>query len=189
LGLDKIVCYRTDPAAATLAPADPPAVASAPGAGPRHSVFSPEGRFFYVINELNATIALYRCDPATGALTPGPTVSTLPAGFHGPNASAEIQLHPNGRFLYGSNRGNDSLAVFARDSASGILTPVEIVPCGGRHPRHFALSPDGNWLVCANRDTDDLVVFKVDANTGRLTPTGRTARVPLPVCVIFAPAR
>jgi 6-phosphogluconolactonase len=189
LGLDKIFCYRVDPAAAALVPGPMAAMATAPGAGPRHSVFSADGRFFYVINELNCTIAVYRCDAPTGRLTAGPTISTLPTGFTGQSTCAEIQLHPNGRFIYGSNRGHDSIAVFARDPATGSLTPVEIVSCGGRHPRHFALSPDGEWLICANRDTDDLVVFKVNSATGRLTATGQTARVPQAVCVVFAPAR
>ena len=183
LGLDKIFRYRID--AAALIPAG--AFPSAPGAGPRHSKFSADGKFFYVIDELDGTIATYACDPATGALTPKQVVPTLPAGFSGGNTCAEIRLHPNGRFVYGSNRGHDSLAVFARNGTDGTLTPVEIVPCGGKHPRNFALSPDGQWLVCANRDSNNLVVFKVDSATGRLTATGHTASVPLAVCVLFCP--
>lgn len=186
LGLDKIFCYRLDPATATLTPAG--AFAAAPGAGPRHSKFSADGKFFYVINELNGSIATYACDAATGALTPRQVVSTLPDGFKGANTCAEIRLHPNGRFVYGSNRGHDSLAVFARDPARGTLTRIEIVPSGGGHPRNFALSPDGAWLVCANRDSNNLVVFKVDADSGRLTPAGPTAKVPQAVCVVFVPA-
>lgn len=183
LGLDKIFCYRLDPATATLTPAgDFP---TAPGAGPRHSKFSADGRYFYVINELDGTIATYACNPATGALTVKQVVSTLPDGFSGNNTCAEIRLHPNGRFVYGSNRGHDSLAVFARNPADGTLARIEIVPCGGGHPRNFALSPDGNWLVCANRDSNNLVVFKVDPATGRLTATGHTAKVPQAVCVLF----
>jgi 6-phosphogluconolactonase len=189
LGLDRIFCYRTDLAAATLVAANPPAIGTTAGAGPRHSVFSADGRFFYVINELNGSITTYTCDPATGALKPGPTVSTLPTGFTGQNTCGEIQLHPNGRFVYGSNRGHDSLAVFARDAASGSLQLVEIVPCGGKHPRHFAISPDGSWLVCANRDSNNLVVFKIDPTSGRLTAAGHAAHVPLPVCVLFTPGK
>ena len=183
LGLDKIFCYRIEHAALTPAGA----FASAPGAGPRHSKFSADGRFFYVLNELNGTIATYACDAATGTLTPKQVVATLPAGFSGGNTCAEIRLHPNGRFVYGSNRGHDSLAVFARNATDGTLTPVEIVPCGGKHPRNFALSPDGAWLVCANRDSNNLAVFKVDPDSGRLTATGHTARVPMAVCVLFCP--
>jgi 6-phosphogluconolactonase len=184
LGRDKILCFRTDPAAATLTPAGE--FASAPGAGPRHSKFSPDGRFFYVLNELNGTIATYACDPATGALTPKQVVATLPEGFTGLNTCAEIRLHPSGRFVYASNRGHDSIAVFARNPAAGTLTRIEIVPSSGGHPRNFALSPDGAWLVCANRDSSNLVVFKVDPATGRLTATGHTAIVPLAVCVVFS---
>ena len=187
LGLDRIYCYRPDLAAAALAPAEPPSVPSAPGAGPRHAKFSPDGRFLHVINELACTIVVYACDSASGRLSPQQTVPTLPAGFVGENICAEIQLHPNGRFVYGSNRGHDSLAVFARDPASGALQLVEITPCGGRHPRHFALSPDGTWLVCANRDSNNLTVFSVDSQTGQLTATPYTSTVPMPTCVLFAP--
>jgi 6-phosphogluconolactonase len=184
LGLDQILRYRIDHATArlTLDGVTP----TAPGAGPRHSKFSGDGRFFHVINELDSTIATYGCDPATGRLTPLQTVSTLPAGFKGENICAEIRVHPGGRFVYGSNRGHDSLAVFARDSATGRLTLVEIVPSGGSHPRNFNLTPDGGWLVCANRGSDNLVSFKVDPATGRLTATGHTATVPKAVCVLFA---
>jgi 6-phosphogluconolactonase len=113
-------------------------------------------------------------------------VTTLPAGFTGETICAEIRLSPDGRFVYGSNRGHDSLAVFARDAVTGTLVPVEIVSCGGKHPRNFSLSPDGQWLLCANRDSNNLVVFKVDAAHGRLTATGQPAKVPQAVCVLFA---
>jgi 6-phosphogluconolactonase len=185
LGLDRVFCFTLDPGEASLrALADFPTAA---GAGPRHSKFSSDGRHFYVIDELANTIAFSACDPASGTLLPSQTLSTLPAGFAGESTAAEIRLHPNGRFVYGSNRGHDSLAVFARDPERGTLTLVEIVPCGGRHPRNFALSPDGNWLVCANRDTDNLTSFRVDPVTGRLTPSGQPpAAVPRAVCVLFA---
>lgn len=185
LGLDQIVRYRLDAATGLLTPAG--ATATTPGAGPRHAKFSDDGQFLHVINELDATIAVYAVESATGALTLLQRVPTLPADFAGSNTTAEIRLHPNGRFVYGSNRGHDSLAVFAREPATGRLTPVEIVPCGGGHPRNFALSPDGAWLVCANRDSNNLVVFRVDAATGRLTPTGQVATVPQAVCVLFVP--
>lgn len=185
LGLDKILRYRIDHETGGLSLDRE--TSTAPGAGPRHSKFSGNGRFFHVINELNSTITTYDCDPASGDLTPKQTVPTLPAGFKGTSICAEIRVHPNGRFVYGSNRGHDSLAVFARDEATGTLTPVAIVPSGGKHPRNFELSPDGAWLVCANRDSDNLVSFKVDAATGRLTPTGSAVTVPQAVCVLFAP--
>lgn len=185
LGLDRIFVYRHDPATGSFAPTG--AAATGPGAGPRHSKISVDGRFLYAISELGGTIEAFTRDAATGALTRLQAVSTLPADFTGDNLCAEIRLHPNGRFVYGSNRGHDSLAVFARDPERGTLTFVERVPCGGRHPRNFALSPDGTWLVCANRDSDNLVSFRVEPATGRLTPTGHQAAVPQAVCVLFGP--
>jgi 6-phosphogluconolactonase len=187
LGLDKIFTYRVNPAAATLAPVAE--TATAPGAGPRHSKFSADGRFFYVIDELASTIVTYACDAASGALTPRQTVSTLPKDFSGTNICAEIRIHPNGRFVYGSNRGHDSIAVFARDQVAGTLSLVEIVPCGGAHPRNFALSDDGSWLVCANRDSNNLASFRVDPATGRLEASGQKATVPSPTCVLFVNGR
>jgi 6-phosphogluconolactonase len=185
LGLDRIHRYRVDPAAATLVPAGE--TASIPGAGPRHAKFTTDGRFLYVINELNGTIEVFAAEAATGALSRTQAISTLPAGFSGENICAEIRLSPDERFVYGSNRGHDSLAVFARDAASGRLTPVEIVPTGGRHPRNFNLSPDGRWLVCANKDSDNVTTFARDAATGRLSPTGQALKLPQAVCVLFAP--
>ena len=185
LGLDRLFIYRIDAAKNALVPAEP-AFAQAPaGAGPRHATFSADGRFLHVLNELASSVSVYACDPATGALELRSTHSTLPAGATGQNISAEVRLHPSGRFLYASNRGHDSLAVFQRGPATGALTLLETVPCGGRHPRHFALSPDGRWLICANRDTDNLTVFAIDPATGRLAATPHTATVPQPTCVIF----
>ncbi len=186
LGRDKILCYRLDPAKATLTPQSE--FATAPGDGPRHSKFSTDGRFFYVINELASTISVDRCDPATGALILQQSVSTLPKNFTGTNTTAEIRLHPNGRFVYGSNRGHDSLAVFARNPEDGTLKRIQIIPSGGVQPRNFCLSLDGSWLICANRESNNLVVFKVDPITGLLTTTGHTATVPQAVCVLFVPA-
>ncbi len=183
LGLDKVFTYRVDPATATLTLVTE--TATAPGAGPRHSKFSADGRFLYVINELGGTISTYACDAATGALAAKQTVSTLPKDFSGTNICAEIRIHPNGRFIYGSNRGHDSIAVFARDQATGTLSLVEIVPCGGAHPRNFALSDDGSWLVCANRDSSNLVSFRVDPVTGQLAASGQKVTVPSPTCVLF----
>ena len=185
LGLDRIYHYRLDVTAATLTPAGE--TASAPGAGPRHSKFSADGRFLYVINELNGTIEVFAADAPTGALTRVQIIPTLPAGFTGESICAEIRLSPDERFVYGSNRGHDSLAVFTRDPATGTLRLVEIVPTGGKHPRNFNLSPDGRWLVCANKDGDNVTVFARDATTGRLTRTAQTLAVPQAVCVLFAP--
>jgi len=185
LGRDRILCFAVDPEAATLTlAAEYP---TEPGAGPRHSKFSSDGRCFYEVNEVNNTVGVYRCDPASGALTALQVLPTLPPDFHGANTAAEIRIHPNGRFVYASNRGHNSIAVFARNRADGRLTLVEIVPSGGIQPRNFALASSGAWLVCANRESNNLVVFRVDPETGRLKRSGQTAVVPAPVCVLFAP--
>jgi 6-phosphogluconolactonase len=185
LGLDRIYVYRVDPASAGLAPNDPPFAMAPPGAGPRHGKFSADGRFFYVANEMGGSVCVYSWDGARGALTLKQTISTLPTGFRELNTVAEIRIHPNGRFVYVSNRGHDSIAVFGRDPVAGTLDLIEIVPCGGKHPRNFALSDDGRWLLCANRDTDTVVLFRVDPGSGRLHGTGREAAIPRPVCVLF----
>jgi 6-phosphogluconolactonase len=186
LGLDRVFAYRLDPAAGTLLPHDPAFIATAPGTGPRHTKFSRDGRYFYILDEIDGSVTVCAYDAARGAGTPLQHISTLPAGFKvtDPDRAAEIRIHPNGKFVYASNRGHDSIAVFAVN-ADGTLKLAEITPSGGGHPRNFELSPDGAWLVCANRDSNNLVVFKVDAATGRLTRTGGTAKVPSPICVLF----
>jgi 6-phosphogluconolactonase len=134
---------------------------------------------------MGGSVCVYSWDSARGALALKQTISTLPQDFRNLNTVAEIRIHPGGRFVYASNRGHDSIAVFARDPEAGKLSLVEIVPCGGQHPRNFALSPDGRWLLCANRDTDNVVLFRVDSGSGRLERTGNEAAVPRPVCVLF----
>jgi len=185
LGLDRVFSYRIDPARAALAPNDPPFAAVPAGAGPRHSKFSPDGRFFYVLNEMGGSICVFAYDAARGSLLLRQTISTLPAGFHGPNTSAEIRLDPRGRFVYASNRGPDTLAVFARDPLRGTLTAVQTISSGGGQPRNFALSPDGRWLLCANRASNNVVVFRVHGADGRLEPTAVAAAVGQPICVLF----
>ncbi len=187
LGLDRLFSYALDAATAQLAPATPPYASTAPGAGPRHFKFSPDGRRGYVINELDNTIVAFDYDATRGTLTPKQCVSTLPADFRGANTTAEIRIHPNGRFLYGSNRGHDSIALFSIDAADGRLSaqPIELIPTGGKNPRNFALSPDGRWLIAAHQDTPLLTVFRVDAHTGLLTRTPHTAEVAACVCVLF----
>jgi 6-phosphogluconolactonase len=187
LGLDRIFTYQVDAARTQLTPATPPFVATAPGAGPRHFAFGADGRHAYAVTEMGSTVIAFDYDPASGALTTRQTLPTLPPGFKGDSSGAEIRVHPNGRFVYASNRGHDSIAVFAVDAATGRLSPVEITACGGKNPRNFSLSPDGAWLVCANQNSNSLSVLKVDAETGRLTLAPHTATVPLPVCVLFAP--
>lgn len=186
LGLDRIFIYRLDPVRARLTPAPTPFIATAPGAGPRHTAFSPDGRFLFVIHELNSTVASHRYDAASGTLAPLDTRSTLPADFQGENTAAEIRVHPNGRFLYASNRGHDSIAVFAIDAASGRLALLEHTASGDQGPRCITLSPEGRWLVAAHENSDSLRVFRVDAATGRLAQVATSATVPQPVCVCFA---
>jgi 6-phosphogluconolactonase len=185
LGLDRVFIYRIDPATATLNPNDPPDAVVPPGSGPRHSKFSTDGRFFYLSDEMGGTVCVYAYDSARGSLALKQTIATIPGDFTGLNAVAEIRVHPNGRFIYASNRGHDSIAVFARDPQEGTLSLVQLVPCGGKYPRNFALSPDGAWLLCANRDTNNVVVFRVDSATGRIAPNGRSASIDKPVCVLF----
>jgi len=184
LGLDQLLVYDFDVAKGILG-AKPQIVRAAPGAGPRHLVFSPNGRFLYVINELLSTVVTYSYNAATGTLHELQTISTLPKGFSGQSAAAEIEIDPSGKFLFASNRGNDSVAVFAIDSDAGTLTHVETDPTGGKTPRNFAIDPTGSWLLAANQDSDEVPVFRINRKTGHLTPTGETLRVPSPVCLKF----
>ena len=185
LGLDRIYSYALDPATATLSAGPGSFFTSAPGAGPRHLKFGPDGTRVYVINELANTIDTCAYDRPTGTMTRLDTVPTLPPGYLAPSTAAEIRIHPNGRFVYGSNRGHDSIAVFAIAPTTGALVPVETVSTGGRNPRNFALSPDGRWLVCGHQDTPLLTVFRVDPATGQLLRTPHTAEVPTCICVLF----
>jgi 6-phosphogluconolactonase len=188
LGLDRVLAYRVDPATATLTPHEPAFITTPPGSGPRHTKFSRDGKFFYILNEIDGTITACAYDAARGVATPMQTLSTLPADFviKDPDRAAEIRIHPNGKFVYASNRGHDSIAVFSINP-DGKLTLVEITPCGGKEPRNFELSPDGRWLVCANQNSNNVASFAVDATTGRLKPTGSVVSVPQGVCVLFAP--
>jgi len=186
LGLDQLLVYGFDAANGTLG-AKPRIVRAAPGAGPRHLVFSRNGRFLYVINELQSTVVTYAYDAAPGALHELQTISTLPKGFSGNNTAAEIEIDPDGKFLFASNRGDDSVAVFAIDPATGTLTHVATAPKGGKTPRNFAIDPTGSWLLAANQDSDEIVVFRIDRKTGHLTPTGEKLQVPSPACVKFVP--
>ena len=183
LGLDMVLVYRLDPEAGRLVPNDPPGVAVAPGAGPRHLDFHPSGRFVYVINEIASTLGAYAWDAERGVLEEIETRSTLPEDFSGRNSTADIHVHPNGRFVYGSNRGHNSLAIFAIDEATGRLTYVGHESTQGETPRNFTLDPTGDFLYAANQDSDTIVTFRVDAATGRLSSTGQVAQVATPVCV------
>lgn len=183
LGLDKLIIYRLDPAGKKLVLHGETSVA--PGSGPRHFAFHPVKPYGYVINELGSTITAFAYDGEAGTLTEIQTVPTLPDSYEGENACADIHISPDGRFLYGSNRGHDSIAVYAIDGENGRLSLIEHVFVQGRHPRNFALSPDGRFVLVANRDTDNIVTFARDEKTGRLTPTGDELAVSKPVCIQF----
>lgn len=187
LGMDKIMVYRLDTTKGTLTPNDPPFAAMEPGSGPRHFVFHPNGRYVFVINELNSSVTACTYDADHGVLTPIQHLSTLPADFDGNNSCAAIQIAPSGRFLYGSNRGHNSIALFAVDDATGQLTSNGYVSTGGENPRDFALEPQGTLLLAANQDSDTVVIFRVDAATGGLSTTGDVLNIPTPVCITFCP--
>jgi len=185
LGLDKVFSYRVDPAKAAFTSNDPPFVKVHPGAGPRHLAFHPNGKFLYANNEIDSTVTAFAYDHDRGGLKEVQTLSTLPADFKGQNSTAEIQADAAGKFLYVSNRGHDSIAVFAIDPANGRLTPVEHVSTQGKTPRNFSLDPTGSYLFAANENSSTVVVFRVDANSGRLKSTGQVLEVPSPSCVVF----
>jgi 6-phosphogluconolactonase len=188
LGLDKMFVYAFDPARGTLTPHQPPFARVAPRSGPRHFAFSPDGRFGYVINEISLTVTAFAYDADDGILTEIQTISTVPADYRDKGGStAEVQVHPSGKFLYGSNRGHDSIAIFAIDATSGKLTSVGFEPTGGKTPRNFAIDPTGAFLFAENQDSNTIVVFRIDPGTGKLTPTGQTAKVSKPVCIKMIP--
>jgi 6-phosphogluconolactonase len=187
LGVDKVFVYRLDPKRASLTANDPPFGVVAPGSGPRHLAFSPNGKFAYVINELNSTLTVFSYDAKRGALKEIQSVATLPEKFEGQNYCAHVLVHPSGKFVYGSNRGHDSIAVFAVDPKSGKLMFVEHQPTQGKTPRNFAIDPSGSWLLAENQASDCVVVFRIDSQTGRLKATGQTVTVGAPVCAVFVP--
>jgi 6-phosphogluconolactonase len=185
LGLDEVLVYRFDPVKGSLVPNEPPFTKVSPVSGPRHFAFHPNGKFGYVINEIASTVTAFSYDAAGGVLKELQTIRTLPEDFKGVNNTAEVQVHPSGKFLYGSNRGHDSIAVFAVDSKKGTLQAIEQVSTQGKVPRNFGIDPTGSYLIAANQNSDNLVVFRIDRKTGKLTPTGQTVEVGAPVCVKF----
>jgi 6-phosphogluconolactonase len=189
LGLDKVMIYRFDSEKGKLTPNEPAFAAVKPGAGPRHMAFRPDGRFAYVINELDSTVTAFAYDAASGGLREVQTVSTLPPHFDGENTTAEIAVHPNGKYLYGSNRGHESVVLFAIDEDAGTLKYVEDQDTGGRTPRHFELDRAGKHLIIANQATDTLLVCRIDGASGRLKPSGVFVEAPTPVCVKFLESR
>ena len=185
LGLDKLFVYKFNVKDGSLTPNDPPFVKAAPGAGPRHVVFHPNGRWVYLITEMGNTIMLFDWDARRGALSEVQTVSTLPKGFQGNSTCAEIQVHPSGKFVYASNRGRDSIAVFSVDAKTGRLTLIQDVPSGGKMPRNFDMDPTAHWLLVTNHDSNIAMVFGIDQETGKLTPAGQPVDVPSPYCPRF----
>jgi 6-phosphogluconolactonase len=183
LGADKVFIYDFDPSRGKLAPADPPWAQAKPGAGPRHLTFSPSGRRAYVVNELDATVTAFAHDASRGTLRELQSVTTLPDGFTQPNTNADIYVSPDGRFLYCSNRGHDSIAAFEISGRDGTLSFVAHEPTRGRTPRNFAIDPTGAFLLVANQQSDTITVFRRDQRTGRLSFTGHAAEAPSPVCL------
>jgi 6-phosphogluconolactonase len=184
LGLDEIRVYKFDSRRGTLRANDPPFAKIEAGAGPRHLVLHPSGKFAYVVAEMHSEVAVFSYDDA-GGLHALQTISTLPNNFSGVNNDAEIQVHPSGKFLYASNRGHDSIAVYTINPSKGTLTLVEITPTLGKEPRNFEIDPTGNLLFAANQKSDNIVGFRIDQKTGRLNPTGEVLQVATPVCLKF----
>jgi 6-phosphogluconolactonase len=189
LGLDKVMSYKLDPAQGSLTANDPAFTAVKAGSGPRHLAFHPNGKYAYLINEMGNTVIAFAYDAARGGLTELQSVPTLPPDFTRASTTAEIEVHPSGKFLYGSNRGFNSIVVYAIDEATGKLTLVEQQPSLGRTPRNFAIDPTGRWLLAAHQDSDNVVVFSLDPQTGRLKPTGQSLEVGKPVCIKFVPVK
>jgi len=185
LGIDKLLVYRFDPEKGTLAPHDPPAFKLAPGAGPRHFTFHPKGKFAYVINELNLTVTALAYDADRGAFKELQTISTLPGERRAGFSTAEVQAHPSGKFLYGSNRGHNTIVCYEIDPESGRLSLIEHEPTQGRTPRNFGIDPTGAYLLAANQASNSILVCRIDQKTGQLEPVGKPVPVPSPVCVKF----
>jgi 6-phosphogluconolactonase len=190
LGLDKLLVYRLDAAAGTITPNEPPFAQVAPRSGPRHFTFHPNGKYAYAINEISCTVTAFNYDPKGGVLTEIQTASTLPKGVAVTSdlSTAEVVVHPSGKFLYGSNRGHNTIAVFSI-SPQGTLTLLDNVDTQGRTPRNFGIDPSGSFLLALNESSNNVVGFRIDSKTGRLSPTGQTVETPGPMCVRFLPAK
>ena len=185
LGLDKVMIYKFDAKNGKLVSNKEAQLK--PGDGPRHLTFHPNGKYAYVINELTNSVTAFTYAKATGTLKETQTVSTLPKDFSAANTTAELAVSPSGRFLYGSNRGHDSIVGFAIDQSTGKLTFIEHVPTQGKTPRHFTIDPTGTFLLVANKDSDTIVSLRINPATGRLDSTGHVAQVPTPVCLVLVP--
>jgi 6-phosphogluconolactonase len=189
LGLDEVLVYRFNTAKGTLMPNSPPFVKVNPGAGPRHVAFHPNGKFAYVLSEMEDSVTAFSYKTSNGSLSPLQTVSALSIlrkDYTGPKEAAEVAVHPNGKFLYASNRaGIDTISVFSIDPVKGTLKLRDEYPTMGKTPRNFAIDPTGKFLLAANQESNNIVTFRIDLTTGALTPTGDIAEAPAPVCITF----
>ena len=185
LGLDKLATYVFDPNRGKLERHERPWFKATPGAGPRHLAFRPDGRFAYLINELDSSLTALAYDGVNGCFRELQTLSTLPENFKGESTCADVHVSPDGRFVYASNRGHDSIVIFGIDVASGMLRRIGHSSTQGQTPRNFALDPEGTFLLAANQDSDTIVSFRIDKERGTLDPTGHVTKVPTPVCVKF----
>ncbi len=185
LGTDKVLAYHLSAEKSTAQPAEPPFVKVPDGDGPRHSVFSRDSRFLYVLSEMGSSVTTFKFDANTAKLEKLGTVNALPGTYKGPNDAAEIAIDHENKFLYTTNRGHDSLAVFAVNEHTGALKLVDHVPTGGQHPRHFTIDPSGNWMLIANMNSDNIVIFARDLKTGVPKPTGVSLYTGAPVCLKF----
>jgi 6-phosphogluconolactonase len=188
LGLDKVAIYNFDSDEGKLRPHHPAFISVKPGSGPRHMVFRPDGKFAYVNHEINSTVSAFSYDSASGALTEIQNLSTLPRGYHGPNSGAEIGVHPSGKWLYASNRGNDTVVLYNIDAPTGALTYVAEQNTGGKTPRHFGWDRSATHMILSNEDSDSLQACQIDPGSGRVKPSGIFAACPSPVCAKFVPA-
>jgi 6-phosphogluconolactonase len=187
LGMDQIFVYQWGATPGSLVPNDPSYATVPFGSGPRHITFHPNGQFAYAISEIGNTVVVFKWDAAAGVLTQLQVAPTLPAGWEGVSHCADLHVSADGRFLYGSNRGHDSLAIFSVNAATGMLTPMGHHSTLGKIPRNFSFTPDGNFILAANQDSDNIVTLKVDKATGLLSETGIETQVSMPVCVLMAP--
>lgn len=185
LGIDKVMIYRLDLSGGKLIANDPPWAKVKPGAGPRHFAFHPSAKFAYLINELDSTMIAFSYNASKGALTEIQTISTLPEGWEGTNYCADVHVHPSGKYVYGSNRGHDSIVVCAIDAGSGKLKVLGYESTRGKMPRNFAIDPSGGFLLAANQDSGNIVTLRIDPGSGLLSATGDELKIPKPVCVKF----
>ncbi len=188
LGIDKVMIYRFDAKTGKLTPNSQPYVQTKPGAGPRHFDIHPGGKFAYVINELDSSLTAFAYDDSKGVLKELQTVSSLPEGFQGVNSCADVHVHPSGNFIYGSNRGHDSIVAFTIDERTGRLNYLAHESTQGKTPRNFGIDQTGAFLLAANQGSDTIVTYRIDQKTGKLKPTGQVTDVPTPVCLKFISA-